>query len=79
MALVIVEPDKKNGGYKALQKGQVVARGGTQKKAGDKAHNLRPNDTIEAARVRYEPGGIPDEFRRRLHGPELEYKELTAA
>jgi hypothetical protein len=69
MANVIVEPDKERGGYSALQNGKVVVRGYTQKDTGDRAHDLRPNDTIEAARVRRTKEGIPDEFRRRLHGP----------
>jgi hypothetical protein len=67
MANIIVEPED-DGGFAALKNGRVVVRGKTQKEAGDKAHDLRPNDTIEAARVRTTEDGIPDEFRK-LHGP----------
>ena len=67
MANIIVEPED-DGGYAALQNGRVVVRGKTQKETGDIAHDLRPNDTIEAARVRTTEDGIPDEFRK-LHGP----------
>lgn len=67
MGNIIVEPEE-NGGYAALKNGKVVVRGATQKQTGDKAHDLRPNDTIEAARVRTTDDGIPDEFRK-LHGP----------
>lgn len=67
MGNIIVEPED-DGGYVALKNGKVVVRGATQKQTGDKAHDLRPNDTIEAARVRTTDDGIPDEFRK-LHGP----------
>jgi hypothetical protein len=67
MGNIIVEPEE-DGGYAALKNGKVVVRGVTQKQTGDKAHDLRPNDTIEAARVRTTEDGIPDEFRK-LHGP----------
>jgi hypothetical protein len=67
MGNIIVEPED-DGGYAALKNGKVVVRGLTQKQTGDKAHDLRPNDTIEAARVRTTEDGIPDEFRK-LHGP----------
>jgi hypothetical protein len=67
MGNIIVEPED-DGGYAALKNGKVVVRGVTQKQTGDKAHDLRPNDTIEAARVRTTEDGIPDEFRK-LHGP----------
>jgi len=68
MANVIVEPDKREGGYRAMQRGRVVARGDTQRETGEKAHELRPHDTIEAARVRDTDEGIRDEFRL-LHRP----------
>jgi hypothetical protein len=67
MANIIVEPEK-NGGFAALKNGKVVVRGETQKEAADRAHDRRPQDTIEAARVRTTGEGIPDEFRK-LHGP----------
>lgn len=67
MGNIILEPEE-DGGYAALKNGKVVVRGATQKQTGDKAHDLRPNDTIEAARVRTTDDGIPDEFRK-LHGP----------
>jgi len=67
MGNIIVEPED-DGGYAALKNGKVVVRGVTQKQTGDKAHDLRPNDTIEAARIRTTEDGIPDEFRK-LHGP----------
>ena len=67
MGNIIVEPED-DGGYAALKNGKVVVRGVTQKQTGDKAHDLRPNDTIEAARIRTTVDGIPDEFRK-LHGP----------
>jgi hypothetical protein len=67
MGNIIVEPEE-DGGYAALKNGKVVVRGATQKQTGDKAHDLRPSDTIEAARVRTTDDGIPDEFRK-LHGP----------
>ena len=66
MGNIIVEPED-DGGYAALKNGKVVVRGVTQRQTGDKAHDLRPNDTIEAARVRTTEDGIPDEFRK-LHG-----------
>lgn len=68
MANVIVEPDKDEGGYRAMQRGKVIVRGETQKETGERAHELRPNDTIEAARVRDTGEGIRDEFRL-LHRP----------
>jgi len=68
MGKVIVEPDKDERGYVALKNGQVVVRGRTQTQAGDRAHDRRPNDTIEAARVRNTKGGIRDDFRV-LHHP----------
>lgn len=67
MGNIIVEPEE-DGGYAALKNGKVVVRGATQKQTGEKAHDLRPNDTIEAARVRTTDDGIPDKFRK-LHGP----------
>jgi hypothetical protein len=67
MANIIVEPEK-DGGFAALKNGKVVVRGETQREAADKAHDLRPNDTIEAARLRTTAEGTPDEFRK-LHGP----------
>jgi hypothetical protein len=66
MANIIVEPEED--GYAAIKKGKVVVRGQTQKEAGDRAHELRPNDTIEAARVRTTEDRKPDEFRL-LHRP----------
>jgi hypothetical protein len=48
-------------GYRAMQRGKVIVRG-------ERAHELRPNDTIEAARVRDTDEGIRDEFRL-LHRP----------
>ncbi len=67
MANIIVEPEE-SGGFAALKNGRVIVRGGTQREAGARAHELRPRDTIEAARVRTTGEGIPDEFRK-LHGP----------
>jgi len=64
MANVFVEPDKQNGGYKAMQKGRVIARGDTQKEAGEKSHDIRPHDTILAGRVRLDEGvPHPDKWR----------------
>lgn len=45
MGNIIVEPEE-DGGYAALKNGKVVVRGATQRQTGDKAHDLRPNDTI---------------------------------
>ena len=67
MGNIIVEPEE-DGGYAALKNGKVVVRGATQRQTGDKAHDLRPNDTIQAAHVRTTEDGIPDEFHK-LHGP----------
>jgi hypothetical protein len=58
---IIVEPDDE--GYAALLNGKVVVRGKTQKETGERAHELRPYDAVEAARVRTTEEGKPDEFR----------------
>jgi hypothetical protein len=69
MPNVIVEPNKENGGYHALQNGRVVAEGKTQQEAGDKAHERRPYDTIEAARVRDLGAHHHADLLRVLHHP----------
>jgi hypothetical protein len=68
MANIIVEPDKKKGGYAALKDGKVVVRGETQKEAADKAHKNRPQDTILAAHVRNTATSGRDKLRK-VHGP----------
>jgi hypothetical protein len=67
MAEVFVEPDNKEGGYRALQNHKVICRGGTQLECAKKAHDMRPSDTIQAARVLHEPGGTPDKWRTIFH------------
>jgi len=64
---VIVEPEE-NGTFAAIQNKRVIARGDTQLAAGEKAHDLRPNDHVIAARVRARDDGGPDRFRH-MFGP----------
>jgi hypothetical protein len=68
MPNVYIEKDEERGDYKALQNGRVISRGPTQGQAGETAHDLRPNDTILAERVRDTPEGVRDKWRH-LHGP----------
>jgi len=69
MANVFVEPDKQNGGYKATQAGRVIVRGETQAETGEKAHDLRPRDSVLAGRVRLvDDAPHPDKWRH-LFGP----------
>ena len=51
MPNVIVEPEE-GGTFAAIQNKSVIARGDTQLEAGEKAHEIRPNDHVVAARVR---------------------------
>jgi len=67
MPNVIVEPEK-GGTFAAIQNKRVIARGDTQLEAGEKAHDLRPNDHVVAARVRVAGDGEPDKFRH-MFGP----------
>jgi hypothetical protein len=67
MSNVIVEPED-DGTFAALQNKRVIARGDTQAEAGQKAHDLRPNDHVIAARVRRTEDGSPDKFRH-MFGP----------
>lgn len=55
-------------GYRAIQNKQVITTGKTQKVTGEKAHNLRPNDTVLAERQITTSKGKPDKWRH-LHGP----------
>jgi len=61
MANVTVEPADK--GFVARLKGRIVAKGATQKKCGDNAHEERPADHIQAARTRNTEYGRRDQFR----------------
>jgi hypothetical protein len=63
---IIVKPEE-SGTFAAFQNAQVVARGETQLEAAEKAHGLRPNDHILAARIRPQNAGL-DKFRH-LFGP----------
>jgi hypothetical protein len=67
MPNVIVEPEE-SGTFAAIQNKSVIARGDTQLAAGEKAHDLRPNDRVVAARVRTRDDGGPDKFRH-MFGP----------
>jgi hypothetical protein len=67
MPNVIVEPEE-GGTFAAIQNRRVIARGNTQLKAGEKAHEIRPNDHVVAARVRTIADGEPDKFRH-MFGP----------
>jgi hypothetical protein len=67
MPKIIVEPSE-NGGYDAIQNRKVITHGRTQELAGDRAHRIDPSATVEAARVRWTPGGKPDKFRVLHHG-----------
>lgn len=67
MPNVIVEPEK-GGTFAAIQNKRVIARGDTQLDVGEKAHDLRPNDHVVAARVRETEDAGPDKFRH-MFGP----------
>ena len=67
MPNVIVEPEE-GGTFAAIQNKRVIARGDTQLEAGEKAHEIRPNDHFVAARVRTTGDGEPDKFRH-MFGP----------
>lgn len=67
MPNVIVEPEE-GGTFAAIQNKRVIARGDTQLATGEKAHDLRPNDHVVAARVRTREDGSPDKFRH-MFGP----------
>jgi hypothetical protein len=67
MPNVIVEPEE-SGTFAAIQNGRIIARADTQSEAGEKAHEIRPNDHIVAARVRTTSEGEPDKFRH-MFGP----------
>jgi hypothetical protein len=67
MSNVIVEPQK-DGTFAAIHNGLTIARGDTQSEAGEKAHDLRPNDHVVAARVRDIESAGRDQFRH-LFGP----------
>jgi hypothetical protein len=66
MSNVFIESDDE--GYKAIQNRKVIARGNTQLETGEKAHDMRPNDTILAERQRHTDEGSPDKWRR-MFGP----------
>lgn len=61
MAKVFIE--ERNGQYVALQNKLVIATGPTQAATGALAHALRPDDTIQAERVRNTSVGRRDEWR----------------
>lgn len=67
MPNVIVEPEE-GGTFAAFQNKRVIARGCTQLETGEKAHHLRPNDHVVAARVRTTEDARPDKFRH-MFGP----------
>ncbi len=67
MPNVIVEPEE-DGTFAAIQNKRVIARGNTQLAAAEKAHEIRPQDTVVAARVRTTSEGEPDKFRH-MFGP----------
>lgn len=67
MPNVIVDPEE-HGTFAAIQNKRVIARGETQLEAGAKAHDLRPNDHVVAARVRTTEDKGPDKFRH-MFGP----------
>ena len=60
MPNVIVEPE--DGTFAAIQNKRVIVRGKTQLEAAVKAHDLRPNDHVVAARVH----GTPPPGRDKL-------------
>ena len=67
MSNVIVEPEN-DGTYAALQNKRVITGGQTQLEAAEKAHDLRPNDHVVAARVHGTPPPGRDKFRH-IFGP----------
>jgi hypothetical protein len=66
VANVTVEPRKEE--YVALLNERIVARGDTQSVCGANAHEARPADHIQAARVRDTKYGRRDQFRTLYKG-----------
>jgi hypothetical protein len=62
MPNVIVELEE-GGTFAAVQNKRVIARGDTHLEAGEKAHDLRPDHRVVAARIRTTEDGGPDKFR----------------
>jgi hypothetical protein len=64
MSNIYLERNRREGGWKARQNGEVIAEGHTQNGAGLAARRVNADDPILAERVEYTNRGKPDKWRR---------------
>ena len=64
MSNIYLERNKREGGWKARQNGEIIAEEDTQVDVGIAARQHSPDDPILTERVEYTKRGKPDKWRR---------------
>jgi hypothetical protein len=64
MSNIYLARKKREGGWKAMQNGEVIAEADTQNDVGLAARQVSPDDPILTERVEYTKVGKPDKWRR---------------